>query len=184
MIWRGIDLGRVTFTTLALNGEGGRMWYKDSQREIAEYSARHGFDSGIVYDTLAIFSPRVTVGISIELADEWLHTGKAPRAMRARVKALQAYASSGVFNGPKINAFAQALRGDPDAVVVDAWMFRAAREQRTTPKAYREVCHKVRQAANGLGWPAAECQAAIWQGAREYVGYHTDGYAPMRLGHL
>jgi hypothetical protein len=61
-------------------------------------------------------------------------------------------------------------------------MYRAARETRNTEKSYREVAYKVEQAAAGLGWPVAETQAAIWQGAREYVGYHTDGYAPMDLG--
>jgi hypothetical protein len=181
MHWRGIDLGAVTLTTLARNGESGRMWYKDSQREIEAYSVRNGFDCGIVCDTLAILSPRVTVAYSVRLADEWLRFGRATGAMRARVAALRSYATSGRFGGPKVNAFSKALRGDPDAVVVDAWMYRAARETRTTPKSYREVSYKVQQAAAGLGWPAAETQAAIWQGAREYVGYHTEGYAPMDL---
>lgn len=182
MRWRNKDLGEVTFTTLARNGESGRKWYEDSRREIQDYSDRHGFDCGIVCDTLAIFSPRVTVAYSVRLTHEWLTTGKAPGAMQARVKAATAYRLSGSFGGPKVNAFAAALRGDPSAVVVDAWMYRAAREHRVTPKSYREVAHRVSQAANGLGWPAAETQAAIWQGAREYVGYHTDGYAPMDLG--
>lgn len=181
MHWRGIDLGPVTMTALALQGRCGRKWYLDSKREIDAYSARHGFDSGIVCDILAIFSPRVTVAYSVRIADEYLRTGKAPGAMRARVKAADDYRLSGSFGGPKVNAFAAALRGDPSAIVIDAWMYRAAREERNTPKSYREVAHKVIQAASGLGWPAAETQAAIWQGAREYVGYHTDGYAPMDL---
>jgi hypothetical protein len=178
MHWRGIDLGHVTLTTLARNGESGRCWYADSRHEIEGYSASHGFDPGVVSDVLAILSPRVTVDFSIKLAHRYLHTGQATGAMQSRQRALDTYRSTGVFNGPKVNAFASALRGDPDAVVVDAWMFRAAREQRTTPRAYREVAWAVRQAAHGLGWPAGECQAAIWQGARSFVGYH-EGYAPM-----
>jgi hypothetical protein len=184
MHWRGIDLGPVAFAHLAVVGKGGRNWYIDSKSEIDSYSVRHGFDSGVVCDILAIFSPRVTVGFSCELAHEYLVTGKSPRAMKARVKAADAYRVSGSFGGPKVNAFAAALRGDADAVVVDAWMYRAARETRTTPKSYREVAHKVRQCAAGLGWKPRETQAAIWQGAREYVGYYTEGYAPMTLEHL
>lgn len=184
MIWRGLDLGEVAFTHLALLGESGAPWYVDSKASIDEYSKRHGYDAGTVCDVLAIFSPRVTVGFSVELADEYIKTGKAPRAMKARVRAADRYRLSGTFGGPKVNAFAQALRGDPSAVVVDAWMYRAARETRNTPKSYREVAHTVRQCAAGLGWTPRETQAAIWQGAREYVGYHVEGYAPMTLAGL
>ena len=181
MIWRGIDLGHVTLTSLAKVGKGGRRWYIDSKREIDDYSVRNHFDSGVVCDILAIFSPRVTVAYSVRLADAFIRTGDAPGAMRARVKAARAYSQSGVFGGPKVNAFSAALRGDPEAIVIDAWMYRAVGETRTTPKAYRETAYKVLQCAHGLGWSPAETQAAIWQGAREYVGYHTDGYAPMDL---
>lgn len=180
MHWRGIDLGAVAFKALALDGESGRKWYVDSADEIHRYADRHGFDPGVCCDVLAIFSPRCTVEHSIRLAHAFLTTGDSPKAMRARVKAARKYGETGTFGGPKVNAFAAALRGDENAVVVDAWMYRAAREQRVTAKAYREVSAKVVETADALGWPPAETQAAIWQGARAFVGYY-DGYAPMNL---
>ena len=180
MEWRGIDLGTVALATLARSGESGRRWYIDSRESIEDYSYRPGFNAGIVSDVLAILSPRVTVEYSIRLADSYLKTGEAPGAMRQRLKALATYRETGKFNGPKVNAFSAALRGDPNAIVVDAWMYRAAREKRTTAKAYRETAALIQDTANMLGWPAAETQAAIWQGARSFVGY-AEGYQPMRL---
>lgn len=180
MIWRNAEIGDVTLTTLARNGETGRRWYIDSWTSIQDYSYRHGFDASRVCDVLAILSPRVTVEYSVKLADSYLRTGRAQGAMSQRLQALARYETCGAFNGPKVNAFAEALRGDPDAVVVDAWMYRAACESRYTAKTYRETAHKVKQCANGLGWPAAETQAAIWQGARAFVGY-AQGYQPLTL---
>jgi hypothetical protein len=180
MMWRGIDLGTVTLKALALDGETGRRWYIDSRASIEDYAFRHGFHAGKVCDVLAILSPRVTVEYSIRLADSYLKTGSAPGAMKQRLAALARYETSGLFNGPKVNAFSAALRGDPDAIVIDAWMYRAARESRTTPKAYRETAARIQDTADVLGWPAAETQAAIWQGARAFVGY-AQGYKPMIL---
>lgn len=180
MIWRGTDLGVVAMATLAQSGESGRRWYIDSRESIDGYAFRHGFDAGVVCDVLAILSPRVTVEYGIRLADSYLKTGRAPGAMRQRVAALATYRETGKFNGPKVNAFSAALRGDPRAIVVDVWMYRAAREKRTTAKAYRETARLIQDTADVLGWPAAETQAAIWQGARAFVGY-AHGYQPMNL---
>ena len=180
MHWRGIDLGTVAMATLAQSGESGRRWYIDSRESIDGYAFRHGFDAGVVCDVLSILSPRVTVEYSIKLADAYLKTGSAPGAMGQRIAALATYRETGKFNGPKVNAFSAALRGDPGAIVVDAWMYRAAREKRTTAKAYRETARLIQDTADVLGWPAAECQAAIWQGARSFVGY-AHGYQPMQL---
>ena len=180
MIWRGTDLGPVALETLARDGATGRGWYADSQQSIERYAARHGDDPARVSDVLAILSPRVTVDYSIRLANAYLRTGSAPGAMRQRLQALARYETSGIFNGPKVNAFASALQGDPDAVVIDAWMYRAAREKRTTAKSYRDTAAKIQRVAIRLGWPPAETQAAIWQGARAFVGF-ADGYRPMVL---
>ena len=180
MIWRGIDLGAVSLTALARYGAGGRRWYIDSRDSIEFYADRHGFNAERVSDVLAILSPRVSVEHSIRLADSYLKTGAAPGAMRQRLAALERYEVSGAFNGPKVNAFAAALKGDPNAVVIDAWIYRAARETRTTPKAYRETAAQICDVATALDWPIAETQAAIWQGARSFVGY-AHGYKPMTL---
>jgi len=180
MHWRGIDLGAISLHQLALDGEAGREWYQDSWRSICDYAFRHGRNADRVADVLSILSPRVTVEHSIRLADSYLRTGSAPGAMRQRLEALARYETSGVFNGPKVNAFSAALQGDPDAIVIDAWMYRAVRERRTTAKAYRDTSSLIAACAQELGWPGREAQAAIWQGARMFVGY-ADGYKPMRL---
>jgi hypothetical protein len=176
--WRNRDLGDVSLAKLARDGEGGRRWYVDSRAAIAEYSAARNVDPAYVSDVLAIVSPRVTVEHSVRLADAYIMDRRTTGMMGGRIDALGRYERSGVFGGPKVNAFSAALQGDSNAVVVDAWMFRAAREKRTTPKAYLHVAQQVIECAYALEWPVAETQAAIWQGARAFVGYHS-GYAPM-----
>ena len=100
--------------------------------------------------------------------------------MRQRLEALARYETSGLFNGPKVNAFSSALWGDPNSVVIDAWMYRACREDRPTVKAFRRATQRVKATATGLRWPPAETQAAIWMGARAYCGYATD-YLPLEM---
>lgn len=181
MHWRGIDLGEVALHSLALQGSDGRKWYDDSWDSIKAYSDRHGFDPGVVADVLAILSPRVTVDYSIRLAKAYLETGvPLEGTMKQRQRALTGYRLTGTFGGPKVNAFSQALRGDPEAVVIDAWMYRALRDPRKSKRSYTEAVIKVRAVADRLGWPAAETQAAIWMGARSYVGYAHD-YRPMDM---
>ncbi|HUW96973.1 MAG TPA: hypothetical protein VMW58_14415 [Anaerolineae bacterium] len=180
MRWRNADLGYVSMIKLATEGHTGRRWYQDSKASIDAYAMRHGLDAGVVCDTLAILSPRVTVERGVRLAHAWLTTGRADKAMRHRVKALESYAHSGTFGGPKVNAFAMALRGDPHAIVIDAWMYRAARIDKPGVKAYRHVESMVQDAASVLGWPYRETQATIWQGARAYVGY-ASGYRPLSM---
>ncbi len=180
MLWRNRDLGHVSLAKLARDGECGRKWYVDSQRAIEAYSVRNGVSSAYVCDVLAIVSPRVTVEYSVRLADAYIVSRITKGMMGGRVSALAKYERTGLFGGPKVNAFSAALQGDAGAVVVDAWMFRAAREKSTTPKAYLHVAQQVIECAYALQWPTSETQAAIWTGARAFVGYHTE-YAPMVL---
>jgi hypothetical protein len=178
MIWRGVDLGRVSLLKLALDGESGRKWYADSRAQIESYCDHVRVNPDYACDVLAILSPRVTVEYSIRLADRYLRTGSAPGAMRQRLAALAEYETSGLFNGPKVNAFSSALRGDTDAVVIDAWMYRAVGETTYTPKTYKHTAGLLRAVANQLGWPPSETQAAVWKAARAFVGYREE-YSPM-----
>jgi hypothetical protein len=68
------------------------------------------------------------------------------------------------LNGLKTNAFARAISGDMDAVVVDVWMCRAAGLGKDAPnkREYREIAEAVRIVAADYGYQPAVMQALIW----------------------
>jgi len=70
------------------------------------------------------------------------------------------------LRGPKTNAFARAIAGDRDAVVVDVWMCRAAGLGKDAPNAteYRAIADAIRTLA-GTGavcMAPATLQALLW----------------------
>lgn len=182
--WRGESIARPSLTTLALEHSYSRAWYRDSGESIEDYAASLGLAPAYVCDVVAILSPRVSVAQNARLAQSYLETGKVPGAMRQRLNALAKYETSGLFNGPKVNAFSAALRGDETAVVIDAWMVRLLMPDLTGKsirvKAYRQCAALVRGTASMLGWQPAETQAALWSGCRALVGYQ-DPYGPLLM---
>jgi len=180
LTWRGQRIAFDGLCELAHEHAYGRAWYKESGQSIEAYSVRLGVPSRYVCDVVAILSPRVSVAQNVRLTRAYLETGKAPGAMPQRLQALAKYESSGVFTGPKVTAFADALDGDSTATVIDAWMFRLFDCSQRGIKGYREVAHKVETVASELGWPNAETQAALWCGARALCGY-SDTYSPLEI---
>ena len=178
--WRGATF-HVDAEALALAGRHGRSWYADAGESIARYALRHDLPFRRVCDVVAILSPRVQVTRNAELAHAYLQGLPMRGVMRSRVKALAAYERTGAFNGPKVNAFSKALQGDPNAVVVDAWVVRAlGHGDAAKGPGYERIADRVRSLAKGLGWPPAETQAALWCGTRSLVGYGGD-YGDLRM---
>jgi hypothetical protein len=89
------------------------------------------------------------------------------------------------LTGRKINSFANAMAGDPDAVVVDVWLLRAFEMDRksfrkdkadksrgryrssgATDREYTIIENHVRQEAKAMGLQARQLSAMIWSGVR------------------
>jgi hypothetical protein len=68
------------------------------------------------------------------------------------------------LKGAKTNAFARAIAGDPNAVVIDVWMMRAAMAHGDSPNKtqYREISEAVRIVAAEFGLTPRTAQALIW----------------------
>jgi hypothetical protein len=68
------------------------------------------------------------------------------------------------LKGQKTNAFARAIAGDSDAVVIDVWMMRAAAMPTDSPNKsqYNECANAVRVIADEFGITARTTQALIW----------------------
>jgi hypothetical protein len=116
---------------------------------------------------VSAFSPRVTWQHNKAKATQYAQ-GITPKGLRSHVDAADRCVRQG-FNGlrgPKTNAFARAIAGDRDAVVVDVWMCRAAGLGKDAPNAteYRAIADAIRTLA-GTGavcMAPATLQALLW----------------------
>jgi len=68
------------------------------------------------------------------------------------------------LKGLKTNAFARAIAGDTDAVVIDVWMMRAAGMETDSPNKgqYLALSEAVREVASQFGITPRTAQALIW----------------------
>ncbi len=91
------------------------------------------------------------------------------------------------LSGRKINAFAHAMRGDPEAVVVDIWLLRAfdmdrkyiraggkSRSGGASEKQFDLIELYVREKAELLSLTPAQASAMIWSGVRTEQSRETE----------
>ena len=114
---------------------------------------------------ISAFSPRErwesNVAKSIVYA-----TGIRPAGLGANYRRAQDAERNGVeaLRGRKTNAFARAIYGEADAIVIDTWMLKAALcgRETVTVKQYDAVADAVRRISPVYGMTPRETQAAIW----------------------
>ena len=161
-----IDLYRslVMQATLA-QMEQASVWYRDAE-EVAEDVARN-LDTTLEVGAsiVAAFSPRERWSTNVSKAIAY-SMGQRPKGLQnnltmadnAMVKGFDA------LKGQKTNAFARAIAGDSDAVVIDVWMMRAAAMPTDSPNKsqYNECANAVRVIADEFGITARTTQALIW----------------------
>lgn len=114
---------------------------------------------------VSAFSPRVTWAHNKAKAFQYAQ-GITPKGLRSHVAAADRCVRMGFdgLNGLKTNAFARAIAGDMNAVVVDVWMCRAAGLGKDAPnkREYREIAEAVRQVAEEYRMEPATMQALLW----------------------
>ena len=163
-------LGRATAADL----KAAQAWYSDA-RQFAEslQSIRPEWSMVVAASVVSAFSPRVTWAHNKAKALQYAQ-GITPKGLRSHVDAADRCVVEG-FNGlrgPKTNAFARAIAGDGNAVVVDVWMCRAAGLTKAdgTPKdaptavEYRAIADAIRAIAGApcMMMPPATMQALLW----------------------
>jgi hypothetical protein len=158
----------------ALAGAHGRDWYGDTRDAVVELAGVLHVTPEYLAGVLAITSPRVHVVRNITLTVAYISRGSLEGTLPGVQAALAHFEDTGEIRGPKTSAFARALMGDGDAIVLDVWMARAlnvdqARLGGVTVR--REAERRVRRVARRLGWTPAEVQAAIWT---HWVETHRD----------
>jgi len=169
----------------ALAGEHGRDWYDETREAVTDLAYILDVQPQYLADVLAITSPRVQVRRNIRIAVRYIKEGTLDGVLPGVRTALAHYEETGEIRGPKTSAFAAALMGDPEAIVLDVWMARALgvdQAKFSSAKVRREAERRVRKVARRLGWAPAQVQAAIWthwvETHRNTTGRRTYAEAP------
>lgn len=162
---------------------GGAGWYRRARASVESYLASEAFGPlyrptlSVACDVLAITSPRVRVARNVELTRAYLEgpgEGVYPSGLLPATRAALAHwEATGEVRGPKTEAFARALVGDPDALVLDTHVFQAyGHPPGRIPRAEvrRSIERSLRCLARRRGLTPAEGQAALWCGWLAFSG--------------
>lgn len=136
-------------------------WYAEAEsiaRDIAD-------DVEVGASVISAFSPRQRWSTNVDMARRFMQ-GENPRTLGNNLRMAHNALNMGfdALKGRKTNAFARAIAGDPNAVVVDVWMMRAAGFEHDSPNVtqYRMVEDAVKRIAHENNLDARVAQALIW----------------------
>jgi hypothetical protein len=158
------------YSDLAKNATFGQVeqaskWYMDAERVAAQVARNLDSTLEVGATVVSAFSPRerwtnnVTKAISFSLGNN------IPGFKNNMVMANNAIAFGyDALKGLKTNAFARAIAGDEQAVVIDVWMLRAVGIEKKTPSQsqYNELATAVKKVAFDYGMTPRSMQALIW----------------------
>ena len=171
--------GRSRLVRLAEMGWEYVDWYDAARAEMAQVCRREDWSIDRFAHALALTSARVKVKRNVKLALAYCR-GQQFACLPNTRRTLAYWETYGVVSprAHKLAAFAAALLGDTESVVLDVWMARALRVDHKTlggrPNVQRACVARVCSAARYLGMTPRDCQAAIWSGALA-----DDGRNPM-----
>ena len=164
------DAAYFAFSDLMLTAtmsqvEAAAIWYGEAQEvaedvaEILGVSLEHG--AAIV----SAFSPRERWASNVAKAYAFAN-GKPVSGLQNNLRMAEAAVVQGfdALKGLKTNAFARAIAGDTDAVVIDVWMMRAAGMETDSPNKgqYLALSDAIRKVAADHGISPRTAQALIW----------------------
>lgn len=145
--------------------EEASVWYHGAAEVASLVQANMGISFESAASVVSSFSPRekwavnVTKAIAFSLGQEV--KGLSNNLLMANNSLTRGFKA---LNGQKTNAFAKAIAGDTDAVVIDTWMLKAAQVSFTSPSQsqYNAMATAVRNVANEFGLTPRTTQALIW----------------------
>jgi hypothetical protein len=145
--------------------EQASKWYLDAERVAAQVARNLDSTLEVGASVVSAFSPRerwtnnVTKAISFSLGNH------IPGFKNNMLMANNAIAFGyDALKGLKTNAFAKAIAGDENAVVIDVWMLRAVGIEKKTPNQtqYKQLADAVAKVAFDNGMTPRATQALIW----------------------
>lgn len=166
---------------LASANADAKDWYAEAGHEISTICQLEDWRPDIFIGILAATSPRVAVRRNIRITLQYIGTGEfLSNVIRSIKTSVRTFNETGELLGPKTSAFAAALRGDVDAVVLDTHMAALFNVQQSL--AFRrkpEIAHwthVVRTVGSRIGMTGREAQACLWYGHKRNVGENPEKF--------
>jgi hypothetical protein len=145
--------------------EKAATWYPDAQVIAQDIANIMGTSVEVGACIISSFSPREEWKSNISKAYRFANGEDVPGlSMHMSMAVASTFKGFNALNGQKTNAFARAIAGDSEAVVIDVWMMRAARLHTDSPNKtqYAELSRAVVNVAVSMGISPRTCQALIW----------------------
>jgi hypothetical protein len=145
--------------------EEASKWYVDAERIAEQVAINLGTTLEVGATVVSAFSPRERWSVNVARAIAFSLGEKVTCLKNNIVMANNALTLGfSALKGLKTNAFAKAIAGDQQAVVIDVWMLRAVGIEKKTPNQsqYKEMADAVTKVANELGMTPRATQALIW----------------------
>lgn len=177
MITVTVPAGTIQYATIASRFEGlimqatlsqmeaASVWYFEAQEVAEDVAEILGVDLERGASIVSAFSPRERWASNVAKAYAFAN-GKPVTGLQNNLRMAEAAVVQGfdALKGLKTNAFARAIAGDTDAVVIDVWMMRAAGMDTDSPNKtqYALVSEAVRAVAAQFGITPRTAQALIW----------------------
>lgn len=145
--------------------EAASVWYFEAQEVAEDVAENLGVSLEIGASIVSAFSPRNRWANNVAQAYAFSN-GKPVSGLTNNIRMAEAAVSQGfsALKGLKTNAFARAIAGDTDAVVIDVWMMRAAGMDTDSPNKsqYSLISEAVQGVASQFGLTPRTAQALIW----------------------
>ena len=145
--------------------EQASKWYVDAERIAEKVAENLGTTLEVGATVVSAFSPRERWSVNVARAIAF-SLGQDVTCLKNNLVMANNALSLGfsALKGAKTNAFAKAIAGDEQAVVIDVWMLRAVGIEKKTPtlNQYRELVDAVKKTAFDFGMTPRAMQALIW----------------------
>jgi hypothetical protein len=145
--------------------EQASKWYVDAERIAEKVASNLGTTLDVGASVVSAFSPRERWSVNVARAIQF-SLGKEVTCLKNNIVMANNALTMGfnALNGMKTNAFARAIAGDENAVVIDVWMLRAVGIEKKTPSqsGYKELAKAVTTVATMYGMTPRAMQALIW----------------------
>lgn len=155
----------ILLTATMSEVEAASVWYFEAQEVAEDVAENMGASLEIGASIVAAFSPRERWASNVAKALAF-SMNKPVSGLSNNLRMAQDAMVLGfdALKGLKTNAFARAIAGDTDAVVIDVWMMRAAGMKTDSPNKgqYLALSNAVRKVAADNGITPRTAQALIW----------------------
>ena len=145
--------------------EQASKWYVDAERIAEKVAENLDTTLEIGASVVSAFSPRERWSINVARAIAF-SLGQDVHCLKNNIVMANNALTLGfdALKGLKTNAFAKAIAGDEQAVVIDVWMLRAVGIEKKTPgqTQYYALVEAVKKTAFDFGMTPRAMQALIW----------------------